>query len=352
MAEKKTITTKYGTKINVSGLTPEQIERVRSVAEDKGAYGTKGATLADELRKRNAAKQEATQPVTPPAPSAPTPSGPEVPPNQEDPKQYEPIPIKGEDSGVDKKTGVIDPNKAVPTVTGAIQDDTNKNFAMNNPGVQTDALGNTQQIVFDPVTGQTSINKTAGGALTSANNAFMGAANDFTQNSQSARLAAQDAAYNYITRDYASQKAREIDAAKQELSNRGIPIDAGNPNSLYSRTLSDIEKKYQGMDDQAKNQAITQGNQTYATNAGVVGTLGGTLQGQNPTFTAFQGGQSNIGEGLLNLISVMSDADLKKYGIDKDVELKKLAIRKSGSSGGGAADTSPVFAGNAPGFGV
>lgn len=48
-----TITTKYGTKINVEGLNAEQIARVRAVAENKGAYGSKGASLAREFQKKN-----------------------------------------------------------------------------------------------------------------------------------------------------------------------------------------------------------------------------------------------------------------------------------------------------------
>jgi hypothetical protein len=48
--QKKFITTKYGTKIDITGLSQDQIKKVRSTAEDKGAYGAKGAALADKMR--------------------------------------------------------------------------------------------------------------------------------------------------------------------------------------------------------------------------------------------------------------------------------------------------------------
>ncbi len=48
--QKKFITTKYGTKIDITGLSQEQINKVRTTAEGNGAYGGKGAALADKMR--------------------------------------------------------------------------------------------------------------------------------------------------------------------------------------------------------------------------------------------------------------------------------------------------------------
>lgn len=233
------------------------------------------------------------------------------------------------DLGINAKTGQINPNTAIGTVTGAVADDTNRNFAMNNPGSQTDAFGNTQTITRDPLTGATSINQAGGAGLTAANQAFTGALSDFSQNGQSAAMSAQNANYNYLTRNYTKQKADEIQAAKTELTNRGIPINP-DPNSLWGKTLSQIDQKYQDLDDQAKNQAIITGNQTLATRAGVLGTLGQTVQGQSPTFTAYQGGQSNQGGALSELLKTISGADMAKYGIDQDTltKLKQIASQK------------------------
>lgn len=233
------------------------------------------------------------------------------------------------DLGINAKTGQINPNAAIGTVTGAVADDTNRTFNMMNPGAQTDVFGNSQNITRDPLTGATSITQTGGAGLTAANQAFTGALNDFNANGQSAAMAAQNANYNYITRNYAKQKADEIQAAKTELTNRGIPINP-DPNSLYGRTLAQIDQKYQDLTDQANNQAIVTGNQTLATRAGVLGTLGQTVQGQSPTFSAYQGGTSNQGGALSELLKTISGADMAKYGIDQDTmaKLKSLASQK------------------------
>ena len=261
------------------------------------------------------------------------------------------------DLGINKKTGQIDPTKAVGAVTGAVADDTNQTFNMQNPGAQTDAFGNTQNITRDPATGQVTINQTGGAGLTAANNAFTGALSDFGANGQSAAMAAQNANYNYLTRNDAKAKQDEINAAKQELSNRGIPINP-DPKSLYGRTLAQIDQKYQNLTDQANNQAIITGNQTLATRAGVIGTLGQTVQGQSPTFTAYQGGQANQGGALSELLKTISGADLAAYGINQDTmtKLKQIAAQKETANAqiaaadrraasSGSSNNGPVFNG-------
>lgn len=334
MAKAQFITTKYGTKINVTGLTPEQVTKVRTTAEANGAYGAKGAALASTFQKKNAAASAASaQPAAPAAPAAPAPeqatTGPEL--------------------GVNGKTGGIDPNRAVPEVTQAAIDDTTTNFNQNNPGSQTDSQGNSQTITRD-ANGNVVINKTAGAGLTAANNAFTSALTDFTANGQSGRQNAENAAYNYISQNYAKQKQQEQESAKQELANRGIPVDP-NPNSLYGRTLAQIDQKYQSLDDQAKNQGLTAGNAYYSTNVGAIGSLGSTIQGQQQQTTQFQGATSNQAPTLENLLATMSDADLKKYGIDKTDATNRLAIMKRGSGGGGGGSDShsPIIAGQNPG---
>ena len=306
----KFITTKYGTKINVEGLTPEQIAKVRSTAEDKGAYGAKGAALADSFRK------QAAKPAAPAAPAGAAPA-------------------QGIDTGVDPNTGQIDPNKAVPAVVDASRGDTEQNFRMNNPNEQVDEFGNKQEIEYDPVTGQTRIKKSGGDALNKANQAFLGTLDQFNANPNGGRAAAQEANYNYITKTYGRDKAREMEASKQELAQRGIPIDP-TKESLWSKTTGSIDEKYQSLDDQAKNQAIMAGNQTYATDVGAIGTLGGVAQGQKGTFTAFQGGDSTLAPNLQTLINTMSDADMAKYGIDQDMKAKLKALAASKGSGSGS----------------
>jgi len=256
------------------------------------------------------------------------------------------------------KTPVIDDKTATGTIAGAVQDDFTKTFNANNPGQQTDALGNMQSVTLDPTTGQTSITKTAGAGLTAANNAFVGATNDFAGNGKTAAQQARDANYSYITQHYGEQKAQEMEAKKQELAQRGIPLDP-SPTSLYGRSLAQIDQKYQAMDDQAKNQSLVTGDQSYSTQAGVVSTLGSTVSGQNPNFTAFQGGNINSASNFQSLLGTMSSAELAKYGIDQDMiaKLKQIDANKSiankaaeaaKSSGGGGGGDSVSFGGTAP----
>lgn len=60
----KTVTTKFGTKIDVSGLNPDQVKQVLSAAQDNGAYGAKGTALANQLRKGGGGTTGATNPNT------------------------------------------------------------------------------------------------------------------------------------------------------------------------------------------------------------------------------------------------------------------------------------------------
>lgn len=257
--------------------------------------------------------------------------------------------LAGKSLGVSRKTGAINPNKAVPTVTSAVNQDIASTFNMNNPGSQTDAAGNSQQITRDPVTGEVKIVQTGGQNYQGASNAFLSALNDFSGNGQNARMSAQDAAYGYITKDYGEQKNREIAAERQRLAEQGIPDDPGDLNNPYQKLIGRIDNKYQGLYDQAKNQAILSGNSIYSTNAGVVNTLGGTVQGQTPNFTPYAGGQSNSADYIINLIKTMSDADLAKYGIDKDTATKlKTAKIAAGASGGGSSDSGFLIGGTAP----
>jgi hypothetical protein len=313
----KYYTSPYGTKIDITGLTAAQVAKVKAQADAK--YGTKAAALASSYRKQAGG-------------TTPTTSTPSTAPKL----------------GINDKTGAINSAVATGTVMDAANQDTSNNFNLNNPGSQTDAMGNTQTITRDPVTGAVSLSQQGGSALSAANQAFTSAAGGIANG----RNEAQNAAYSYITKDYGQSKAREQEAAKQELAQRGIPIDP-SPESLWSKTLQGIDQKYQSLDDQAKNQAIGAGNQTYATNTAAVGTLAGATQAMTPNFTPYQGAQSNNAANLQQLLSTISAADMTKYGIDQDMQakLKALAAAKSGGGGGGSnggGSTSPIIGGVAP----
>jgi len=280
---------------------------------------------------------KASQPATPAEPAAPdtvqTTGG-----------------VEGKDLGINEKTGAIDADKAVETVSSAGLDDTESNFNMNNPGVQTDSFGNTQTVTRDPVTGQVKIQQTGGAGLTAANDAFVNAATGFA-NAGNAAQAAADANYAYFTKDNAQNKAREMEAAKQELANRGIPIDA-SPDSLWSKSLQQIDSKYQALDDQARNQAVMTRDQSYATQANVLGQLGQTAQGQAGNFTPYQGGNQNQANILAQLLGQISGNNMNVDQFNKTLKLNEQQLQAKKRGGGGQPDNGPVFNGTAPGFNV
>ena len=305
------------TKIPTKGLTPDQIAKVKAISSKGGNYGGKGLALAKTFMAQNAKGQGAGVGTTTGTTGA-----------------------TGPDLGINDKTGAINSTVATETLSGAEKQDFQTNFNTNNPGSQTNADGSSQTIERDPVTGEVKINQTGGGAYNAINSAFTGATTGLTDDG---RKAAQDANYSYITQHYAGDKAKEMEAKKQELAERGIPIDA-SPGSLWSQTLEGIDRKYQSLDDQAKNQAITTGNQTYATNVGAVGTLGNTLAGQSPTFTAFQGATSNQAGTLQSALNSIAGFDAQKYATDKtykaqmdSIAVEKMKVAKMGSGGGGGS---------------
>lgn len=134
--------------------------------------------------------------------------------------------------------------------------------------------------------------------------------------------------YNYATRDFATNKTRELEDQKQELANRGIPYDpaaAQDPNSqnLYGRTIGGINRRYDDMyaqaSDRAYSAALDQGTQAYNAAVGAAG-------------------QSN--DSFLKAILGMNEQDLAKYGIDKDYAAKLKAIAASKQKSGGNAPSS------------
>lgn len=358
----KSITTKYGTKIDVTGLNAKQIEKVRAMSEDKGAYGSKGAALAKTLQKQSAKKKPEANKVKGNKPAA-------------------------KNLGINKNTGAIDPNIAVPEIRDQIEDDVNKTFNLQNPGSQTDAYGNKRNITKDPETGEVIIEDAFGDVGGKAKDSFMGALGGFkpfdltgapkilqTGDVRDEATKAADANYAYMTKNYAKAKTDEMEAKKQELAERGIPLDA-DPNSLYGKTMKAIDDKYRDMDDQAKNMAISKANETlqaqmsgqsmaydsFLKGAGMqhqsgiqdITTFGGLMGQFAPNFTPYQGGVSQQTPSLLNLIDTISDADLAKFGMDQDmkIKLKTLAAQqaKAGGSGGGSPNAQ-VMGRPAPGF--
>jgi len=274
MAKGRTITTKYGTKINVEGLSPEQITKVRNVAESKGAYGTKGAALAKQFRKN-----------------------------------------------------AINVGRPTPQTGGPLQ-----------IGTQPPATGG--PLYIDPNSGDYDPN-----AVLSQAPAIY-STGDF----QSEVQKAQDANYQYLTKNLGQQKAQEMEAMKQELANRGIPLDM-TPTSAYGSAIKSLEDKYTQLDQDARNQAIMAGNQTLTAQSGV------NLAGRE----AFLQGIMGIGGQQADMYGLQQDRAFRERQLDwqtkqaqKDraLQLRLARMRSSGGGGGGGGDAGPIIGGMAPGFGV
>lgn len=316
------------------------------------------------------------------------------------------------DLGVDQKTGVIDAEKLVPAVTGAEQKDAETTFNMNNPAVQTDQSGNTQTVTKDPTTGQVTVQQT-GGALSQGAQGFLQGAIGNAQGAgqldlsglikqlggqkldlsgapqilQANDVRAQadqvaDANYRYLTKDLGAQKKQELEERKQELAQRGIPINFGG-DDLYSRGIKDIDDKYKSFDDQARMQALMSRDQSLGALTGAqktaydsflqgattsydaaTGNLKdqaalGSLQAQNAQnqvgtaisalgatqgqFTPYQGGSVDQSSVLAQLAALLSGAAQGAYGINTDKQTKLAAINKPSGGGGG---------GGGSGFGI
>lgn len=132
----------------------------------------------------------------------------------------------------------------------------------------------------------------------------------------------RQARYDYTTRNFEAQKVAELEAAKQELANRGIPYDpaaATDPNSqnLYGRTIGGINRSWQDR--------YTQADQDAYANSLNEGTL---------AYNAAVGAAGQSNETFLSAVLGMSEQELQRYGISKDYQAKLKGIAASKASRG------------------
>ena len=251
---------------------------------------------------------------------------------------------------VDSTSGAVNLGKAADVIEKTKAQDINTQFKLDQPIRMTDQFGNVRVISRDPNTGEVTISDTAGGTSSKFKDLAEAAASNW--NPQAGRAAAEEAAYGTITKFYDRDKERELEASKQELANRGIPYnpaEAVNPNTkdLYGRTIGGIDQKYQSLKDDAARQAILAGNQSFATNtAAQQAFLNAAMQGATQFAGSWQPYQNKVDASLtdetLDLVKLSADAYLAKYGIDKDVAIKKkqIALQGSGGSGGSSGGSS------------
>lgn len=159
------------------------------------------------------------------------------------------------------------------------------NINVNQPGVKPPGT----------ITNQKDVTNSGYGDLTAANSAFVDSLAKIGQGAEGAR----DANYNYLTKDFAANKAQDTTVAQQTLAERGIPIDYSNdPNAptLYQKSMNDINKNYQNQYDQAGVTALDTGEKFYNDSVNNASTLGGVAD---------------------NFINTLSQSYVQKYGIDQ-----------------------------------
>lgn len=132
-----------------------------------------------------------------------------------------------------------------------------------------------------------------------------------------------DTNYNSMTKDFAANKAQDLEAERQLLAERGIPIDySQDPNAptLYQKSINNVEKNYATQYSDAKTASLNLGNQYYNDSINNAATLGGT---------------SN------QFLNTLTQAYMNKYGIDKQAatQLATAKMNKGGGGGGSSGDS-------------
>ena len=77
------------------------------------------------------------------------------------------------------------------------------------------------------------------------------------QSGDAARQRIEDQVYSRLTRDIDQQQGQDVEALKQELQNRGIPIGS----ELYNKQMSEISKGYDRRRQEAMQDAVVMGGQ-------------------------------------------------------------------------------------------
>lgn len=290
----KFITTKYGTKIDVSDLTPEQIKRVRSIAEDSGSYGKKGAALADMMRKRNAKKEG-------PADSS-------TPTEEANPLDTRESSQGGEDVGT---TGLGDTAVTIDNYIEQLFKDMKPLDLSGAPKILTD--------------------------------------NDL----QATRQQAYQGIYDNETKNLERRKALELEQQKQELANRGIPYNPNNEESLYGRTIAGIQDRYDKLYQDASVSANAAADERLKTLSNVnTQAYSAFLEGATADFKSRLDAASTSGSVLKDLMNKYGiSEEAAQRALDRKMQEKVARINASRSTGSGAAaeeDSGPIFGGDAP----
>lgn len=150
----------------------------------------------------------------------------------------------------------------------------------------------------------------------------------------------ENALFGQLTRGLDEQKMREREQLDQTLTNRGIPVGS----KAYSTSMGDLDKRFDNIFSQAKNQAVTGANSQALSASQVLSGLGssGFLQ---PNFQGFQ----SVGYQQPNAENVFGLVANNNLGLKQLEQQWKLAnLKPSGGGGGGGGGGGTPSAGRSP----
>jgi len=124
-------------------------------------------------------------------------------------------------------------------------------------------LGDTGKTVDDFLQGVFQNVDTNGVDLSGAPKVYTGA------DLASSRQSAYDSLYSTATQNLERNRLRDLEAAKQETADRGIPYDPSNPESAYGKAIGGVEDQYHKWDQEAQAAANNGADQRMATESQV-----------------------------------------------------------------------------------
>lgn len=156
------------------------------------------------------------------------------------------------------------------------------------------------------------------------------------------RKRVEEALFQSLTRNMGADKAREEEATRQRLANQGIAFSA-DPNSRYQQELKGLNDRYDTLQSNAMQNATILGGQEWERGVGIGETIRGNQLSEQSGIRNQQ--LSELG-GLTGLDQLGQELALKK----KLTAAQIAAMKRQGSSGAPAQESSPFNSGTPPGL--
>lgn len=345
---------KRGTVINIpDGLNPKQIAAIKADAD--AGYGTRAQQTANKLGEKIAAQPAPTaQPTQPEQPAGSTAEAAAEGATGFTPRQQARLDYllkhRPDDPEVKKLRNLKAASVGTPTDAPAVEDNP-KLGADGQPDPGTTGLGDTATSIdnfLEDIFGNIKPLdlSSAPGVLTEADVADQ-------------RKSTYESIYRQNTDGLADKRKQELEATKQELAERGIPINFSTDGSdLYSRSTNAVTKRYDDLDLKARDAANIAADQSVTSTINNSKTArdafleGATTEYRSKLDAAVTGG--NVLSQLMDKYKVdqataqaILDRKLQEKLGKWDKQTKMAAINKPTGGGGGGAAKAPS---EAPGF--